>query len=122
MKFTIRVESFEEMCARKLERAGKLDRGERIEPEFGLGFETVSDMLECLTRERVRLCEVAREEPRSVSALAEALGRDRRAVTRDVKRLAELGLLKLTRRSNPGHGRMTVVEAAAERFELRAEF
>ena len=119
---TIRVESFEKMIARKLARAEKMDRGEKIEPSFSLGFETIEDLFECLTRERVRLCSVARQQPRSVTALAEALGRSRQAVTRDVKGLAELGLLRLRKQTNPGHGQVTVVEPVAERFELRVDF
>ncbi len=122
MKLQIKVETFEETQARALERARKLSRREPVEPERSLIFETVDDLLECLTRERVRLCEAAREGPRSVSALALALGRDRRAVTRDVKRLAEFGLLRLRKQNNPGHGQMTMVEAAADRFDLRLEF
>ncbi len=121
MKLQIRVESFEETHARVMERARRMDRGERLQPERSLTFETVGDMLECLTKERVRLCETARE-PRTITALAAALGRNKRAVVRDVKRLAELGLLKVHKEKNPGHGQVTVVETAAEKFELRAEF
>ena len=122
MKLEIRVESFEETAARSLARARKLDKREHVEPEMSLTFETIDDLLECFTRERVRLCEVARQEPRSVTALADALGRNRRAVTRDVKRLAELGLLRLRKEVNPGHGQVTMVESAADRFDLRLEF
>ncbi len=122
MKLVIRVEDFEQMAARKKVRAARISAREAIEPEMNIGFATVNDLLECLSRERVRLCEVARQEPRSVTALAEALGRNRRAVTRDVQRLAELGLLRLRKQSNPGHGQVTMVEPVADRFELRAEF
>ncbi len=122
MKLVIRVENFEQMAARKKARAARISAREPVEPEMSIGFATVSDLLECLSRERVRLCEVARQEPRSVTALAEALGRNRRAVTRDVQRLAELGLLRLRKQSNPGHGQVTMVESVADRFELRAEF
>ena len=121
MKLRIRVETFEQTHERVVARAQKLTRGERIVPERNLTFETVGDMLECLTKERVRLCETARE-PRTITALAAALGRNKRAVVRDVKRLAELGLLKVHKEKNPGHGQVTVVETAAEKFELRAEF
>ncbi len=96
--------------------------GERLSPERSLTFETVEDMMEILSRERIRVCVTAREKPRSVTALAEALGRNRRAVTRDVKRLTELGLLRLRKEVNPGHGQLTVVETVAERFDVRLEF
>ncbi len=122
MKSVIRVEPFEQLSARKLARAARLDRHEPMAPERSIGFATVGDLLECLTRERIRLCQAARQQPGSVTALAQTLGRDRRAVTRDVHRLAELGLLRLRKAVNPGHGQITVVEASARRFELRAEF
>lgn len=122
MKSIIRVESFEQLSASKLDRASRLMRREPIDREKNIGFATVGDLLDCLSRERIRLCEAARRQPGSVTALAQTLGRDRRAVTRDVHRLAELGLLRLRKAPNPGHGQITVVEASADRFELRAGF
>lgn len=122
MKVVIRMESFEQMSARTLERAGKLARKESVEPELGIGFSSMEDLFQCLTPERMRLCTAARCRPRSVTELASDLGRPRSAVSRDVNRLAELGLLRLRREINPGHGQKAVVEAVAEEFELRASF
>ncbi len=122
MKTTIRVESFEQTSARGLERARKLTRGEVIEPEKSISFETVEDMLTFITAERVRLCQMARRQAHSITELAAALERPRSAVARDVKALAEIGLLHVSRRTNPGHGQVSVVEPVAERFTLSAEF
>ena len=122
MNLHIRVESLEQTAQRARERAKKMDRGEHLTPERSLTFETIEDMMEILSRERIRLCVTAREEPRSVTALAEALGRNRRAVSRDVQRLAELGLLRLKKEMNPGHGQVTIVETTADRFDVRLKF
>ena len=78
------------------------------------------DMMACLTTERVRLVQTVRGKPLSITSLAEELGRNRGAVTRDVKMLAELGLVRLRRETNPGHGIVTIVEPVAHRLALRA--
>ena len=57
----IRVETFEQTGARARERARKMNRGERLIPERSLVFETIEDMMEVLSRERIRLCVTARE-------------------------------------------------------------
>ena len=61
-------------------------------------------MIECLTTQRIRLCQVVRKKRLSISALAEELGRNRRSVTRDVNKLKKLGLLRLREEVNSGHG------------------
>ena len=101
-------------------RARPLDKCELIASEVGIMFADPLDMLECLTRERVRVCEAARTHPMSISGLAEALGRDRKSVTQDVSKLAELGIIRLRDRVNPGHGKARIVEPVARKFELRS--
>ena len=121
MKTLLEVESFDGMRARKLARAQKLTKGESMSSEKRITFETPADLLACLTPKRVRLCEVAREKPRSISELAVTLQRDRKSVHRDVQALHLVGMLRLHRRINPGHGQIQVVEATATRFRLIAE-
>ena len=58
----------------------------------------------CLTTERVRLVQAVRRKRLSISSLAEELGRNRGAVTRDVKKLTELGLVRVRQQNNPGDG------------------
>ncbi len=118
MKVEIGVESFEQMRERKLARARRIVNREPMEPEMRINFENPLDFLACITPERVRLCEVAREQPRSVTDLAAKLGRDRKAVYRDVKVLSEAGMIRLRKQVNPGHGQVQMVEATALRFEL----
>ena len=55
MKFTIHTDGFDAYMERGLERAKKMDRGERVEPSFGVTFESPAQMFELLTAERVRV-------------------------------------------------------------------
>ena len=121
MKTTVTVESFDEMVERKLERARKLDRLEHVLAERRITFETPEDMASFLTANRVSLLKAAIQKPRSVTELAEALQRNRTAVSRDVRALKEKGMLKLAKQPNPGHGQIQVVHAAAKHFNLRAD-
>ena len=121
MKTQIGTNSFAELRERKLTRARKLDRKEHIPSEKRITFATADEMLSHITPKRVRLCEVAREKPRSITELAAVLQRDRKAVHRDVQALHSVGMLLLRKEPNPGHGQVQVVTAAAGRFQLVAE-
>jgi predicted transcriptional regulator len=120
MKTKIFADGFEGHVKRSLERAQRIKRGERIEPQRTITFSDPVDMLSCLTAERMRLCQVARTKPLSITALAQELGRNRGSVTRDVNKLREFGLLRLREEVNPGHGTVQIVEPVAMRFEMRA--
>ena len=119
MKVRVLADGVDGHVRRSLERAGRLERGERLEPEKILNFESPAHMLECLTAQRVRLVETARKRPLSISALAEELGRNRGSVTRDVNKLRAFGLIKLREQVNPGHGIVQIVEPVAQKIEMR---
>ena len=119
MKAIVAVENFEDLRVRKLARARKLDQQKAIPAERRITFESPAEMLSCMTPQRIRLWEAAREQPRSMSELATALHRDRKAVHRDIQALHSAGLLILRKQANPGHGQMQVVEAVAQNVELR---
>jgi predicted transcriptional regulator len=121
MKTKVGTSSFAELREHKLARARKVDRKEPIPQEKRITFASADQMLSHITPKRVRLCEVAREKPRSITELAAVLQRDRRAVHRDVQALHAVGMLLLRRESNPGHGQVQLVTAAASRFHLVAE-
>ena len=76
-------------------------------------------MIECLTAQRFRLCQVVRMKRLSISALAEELRRNRGSVRRDVNKLKGFGLLRMREQVNPGHGVVQIVEPVAQRFEMR---
>ena len=120
MKTQLFADGFEGHVRRSLERARRLQNGERLEPERIITFADPLDMLECLTAQRVRLCQVARKKRLSISALAEELGPNRGSVTRDVNKLKAYGLIRLRQQVNPGHGVVQIVEPVAQKFDMRA--
>lgn len=109
------VEAFFE---RSLNRARKLDRGERLPTEMRLIFEDPADLLRVLTVQRVRVLDAVRKKPAPVSDLAIVLKRDRTAVKRDVKILTSFGLVRAHEETNPGHGRRKIIEPLASKCEL----
>jgi predicted transcriptional regulator len=119
MKTKIFDDGFEGHVKRSLTRAKERQRGAKLEAEKILTFADPLDMMECLTAQRVRLCQTVRKKRLSISALAEELGRNRGSVTRDVNKLREFGLLRLREEVNPGHGIVQIVEPVAQRFEMR---
>lgn len=92
-------------------------------PEIRVTFEDPIEMLRALSAERMRVIKTVRKlhatKP-TMSRLALMLKRDRKAVSRDVKVLESLGLLKTREQPNPGHGMMKVVEPLAEKYYLTA--
>ncbi len=64
----------------------------------------------------------AQTKPYSVTALAKKLGRDPKSVRRDVAKLEQCGVVRTREEINLGHGRVKIVEPAAELFELRVSF
>jgi predicted transcriptional regulator len=106
---------------RAREHARKLDRGEKLASEMTISFENPSDILQVLTAQRIRVLEFAKKGPSSVANLASGLGRDLRAVSRDLELLEQFGLLRTRYEANPGHGRRRIVEPCAKKYQLVAE-
>lgn len=114
------VSSTEEYFERARKRARAMDRGEMPAPGITISFEDPADLMEILTSERVRLLRRVKEESQQISALATGLKRDVRAVSRDVSLLEKAGLLRTSYKSNPGHGRLKMVESVAKEYKLVA--
>ncbi len=121
MKVKVFTDGVEGHMRRSLERAAKMGRGERLEPEKVITFGDPMMMFELMTAQRVRLFQTARKKRLSISALAEELGRNRGAVTRDVNKLKQFGLIRLREQVNPGHGVVQIVEPIAQKIEMRTE-
>lgn len=119
-KITLKVGSTEDFFNRLREHAEKLDRGETLPPGITVTFEDPADLLEVLTSERVRLLRRVKGQSQRISVLASGLKRDVRAVSRDVALLERAGLLRTSYQSNPGHGRLKVVEPVAREYRLVA--
>jgi predicted transcriptional regulator len=95
------------------------DAGRRIPREVVLSFEDPLDMLRLLTAARLALLTSVREQPGSITHVAQRLGRDRSAVKRDVDELERAGLLEVEAKASPGHGQMKEVRAAGSRLRLQ---
>ena len=119
MTLTVRLESSEEFWASTRKVFRKLDCKEPIEEEDSISVESLDELLTFLTRERLRLLRASRVKRLSISALAEELGRDRKSVSRDVKALASLGIVRIRKEVNPGHGLIGIVEPVADKLDVR---
>jgi predicted transcriptional regulator len=115
-RVTIHTDGFEGARKRSLERARKLDRGETLEPETSITLDASS--LKLFTPARLQVLKTLRDKEISITSLAELLKRPREAVSRDVKALNSIGIVKVKDVTNPGHGRVTMVSLVARRVLL----
>lgn len=119
-RVTVSSGSVEAFMGRSIERARRLDRGEKLVPEISMTFEDPADLVRVLSAERVRVIHALREKPAPLSELAATLRRDRKAVRRDVNLLESFGLVSAREEINPGHGRRRIIEPLAARYQLIA--
>jgi predicted transcriptional regulator len=119
-KTEIRLETVDSFFERGRNLAKALDLGERIPASRVVAFEDVGDLLRVLTPKRVLLLKQVQETPTSISVLARKLKRDRSAVTRDVQILQQFGVIRVTEKPLPGHGRQKWITPLADKIELTA--
>ena len=103
---------------RKLAKAA--DKGDAIPSSRVVAFEDVESLLHVLTEKRVLLLKQVMETSTSISVLAKKLKRDRSAVTRDVHVLERFGVIQITEKPLPGHGRQKWVMPVAGEIQLTA--
>lgn len=120
-KLTIRTGTEEEFFKRGRQLARAADKGESLPDERIISFEDPADVMKLMTTARLALFRAVKEMPGSITQISERLHRDRSAVKRDVDELERAGLVTITEKTLPGHGRMKEVRAAANRFSLQAE-
>src|SRR5215467_8890196 len=72
-RVTVASRTIEEHISRSLDRARKLDHGERLSSEITMTFEDPSDLVRVLSAERVRILHAVRTKPAPVSELAVTL-------------------------------------------------
>jgi predicted transcriptional regulator len=119
MKIRVFDDGFEGHVQRSLARAKARGVEQRLPRETAITFADPMDLLECLSKERIRIVQTIRRRKLSVSSLAQELGRNRGSVTRDVNKLRRFGLLRLREQVNPGHGVVQIVEPVAAKIEMR---
>lgn len=119
-KTEIRVDSVDKFFARGRKHARLADQKRPIPSRRVVAFENVESLLRVLTAKRVLLLREVKEQPASIATLAQKLKRDRSAVTRDVQLLERLGVLEVTDKPLPGHGRQKWITSLAREIELVA--
>ncbi|GAC1430947.1 MAG: hypothetical protein NVSMB62_28160 [Acidobacteriaceae bacterium] len=111
----------DEFFRRARRNARALDRGEILPDESTIIFEDPAHLLRMLTAEKKELMKALRSGgPTPIGALAERLGRDKRAVSRDVAAMREHGLVRTEYVAGAGKRRNLVVMPTAKRLELKA--
>lgn len=118
---TVKTGTEEDFFKRGRQLARTADRGEQLPNERIVSFEDPADLMKLITAARLALFRAVKEMPGSITQISERLHRDRSAVKRDVDELERAGLVTVTDKVLPGHGRMKEVRATANRFSLQAE-
>src|SRR5882762_3730705 len=112
-KTEIRVERAEAFFERGRKLAKMADRHQPIPSSNVIAFEDIESLLHVLTQKRVLLLKQVKQTPASISDLAKKLKRDRSAVTRDVQILECFGVLQVTEKPLPGHGKQKWITPVA---------
>lgn len=79
-----------------------------------------ADFLENLTPKRFELLRLSKAGNRSIAELAAAVRRDPSAVSKDIAKLVDLGLVRVDVETNAGHGVKKIVRPVAENIEIHA--
>lgn len=120
-KLIVKTGTEEDFFKRGRQLARAADRGERLPDERIISFEDPADVMKLITSARLALFRTVKEMPGSITEISGRLHRDRSAVKRDVDELERAGLVTVSEKVLPGHGRMKEVRATALRFSLQAE-
>lgn len=120
-KITLKTATEDEFFTRGKAIARAADLGEPLPDERIISFEDPEELTKLITSARLALLRTVKAMPGSITDISSRLHRDRSAVKRDVDELARAGLVTISEKISPGHGRMKEVRATAQRFSLRAE-
>ena len=96
------------------------DQGKPIPAERVIAYEDPEDLARILTVGKIAVFRMVKEQPGSITDIANRLNRDRSAVKRDVDDLEQAGLVRVESKPHPGHGSRKEVSAVAERIVLEA--
>ena len=110
----------QEFFKRGRDLARRADTGAALAEEHTVSFEDPAELLNLLTAARLEVFRAVREQPGSITGLAQRLHRDRSAVKRDIDQLARAGMVRIESKVLPGHGRMKEVRSSARSFRLEA--
>jgi predicted transcriptional regulator len=89
------AEADRQSLARLLEADARYNRGEHVEAEEHITFESIEGLFALLTPKRLELLRHLHRYPaRSIKSLAETIGREYRRVHDDVAALSQIGLIE----------------------------
>lgn len=120
-KLTIKTGTEDDFFKHGRQLAKAADSGKPLPDERIISFEDPAELMKLITSARLALFRAVKEMPGSITQISERLHRDRSAVKRDVYELERAGLVTVTDKVLPGHGRMKEVRAAANHVSLLAK-
>lgn len=113
-----RIFDARELRGREVARA--IDKHEPIPHSVTIRKHRFETLMTILTPKRFELLRLSKSGKRSIAELAVAAHRDPSAVSKDIAKLADLGLVHIVIESNAGHGIKKIVRPAAENIEISA--
>ena len=119
-KLMIKTGTESDFFRRGRQLAQTADRGQPLPEESTISFEDPADVVKLITAARLALFRAIKEMPGSITEISERLHRDRSAVKRDVDELVRAGMVTVSEKVLPGHGRMKEVRATAQQVSLMA--
>lgn len=111
---------FDKRASQGLAVARALDDEKPIPYSVTIRAHKFEDFLNTLTPKRFQLLRLSKAGKRSISELAVAAHRDPSAVSKDIAKLVDLGLVSVVIESNAGHGVKKIVRPVAENIEISA--
>lgn len=124
MSITIKSGSLSDFFVSARETAKEIDEARPITPKNIIWVEP-NDLRALLKPERTNLVKFLRQNNQiSFSDLMQAMGRTSSSLNNDLELLSKYELVKISRKSNPGHGMRKVIESAFDDSQIQviAEF
>ena len=117
----IKIGNSDEFFSRIKQVCKKLDRKETVQSAHIITFEDPIDLIRFLTPKKMEIINTIKNNPQTtVTMLSELLRRDRSSVQKDIVNLTEVGIVKIDRVNNPGHGIKKLISLAYEKLTLQA--
>jgi predicted transcriptional regulator len=116
----VTFQSEKDFFAGAARRVREFKEGRRPRAVARVSFESVEALLAVLTPKRYALMKAVKKNGRfeSIEALADELRRDRSTVSRDLRALADAGLILLHEAVHPGHGRRAEIAPVARKLRV----
>ena len=111
---------FDERAAQGREVARAIDQQTPIPHAVTIRAHRFETFMNVLTPKRFELLRLSKSGKRSITELAAVAHRDPSAVSKDIAKLVELGLVHVVIESNAGHGIKKIVRPVAENIEISA--